>query len=107
MLLPGVTVVLKLTSDDSCVQSSACSTALCAMTLTGLQIPYFAICLSPGHRFSLKLNGASCKQVHTQLLCEFSMQDSSTYRVQTHTNHRQRQKKKKTITRGTNPLIRT
>lgn len=39
--------------------------------------------------------GAGCKQAHTQLLHEFSMQDSSTRRAQTQTTDGEGKKKKK------------
>lgn len=105
MLLAGATVVNKLTSEDSCVHLSSRSAALCAMTPTGLQIPYFAICLSPCHRFSLKLNDEPESAANRRMpnYCR-----SLACRTHQPTEYRQTKKKKKsTITRATNPLIRT
>lgn len=85
-------------------------TTLGTMTLTGLQSPYLAICLSLCHRFPLKLNDELelTANRHTPNYCK-----SLACRTHRPTEHRQTQTtdrgggKKPCITRATNPLIRT
>lgn len=107
MLLPGITVVLKLTSDDSCVHSSACSTAQVYKSLT-LQYVYHPVIdflsswMEPAaNRYTPNYcAGLACR---THLPTETRQ-----------TSHRERQtpppphpEKNPVITRATNPLIRT
>lgn len=71
-------------------------TLLSAMTLTGLHSPYLAICLSPCHRFPLKLNDElePTANRHTPNYC--TNLACRTHRPTEHrqnTNHRQRREK--------------
>ncbi len=80
-------------------------TVLGAMTLTGLQPPYLAICLSLCHRFPLKLNDElePAANRHTPDYC--TSLACRTHRPTEHKHKPQTGKEKKScITRATNPL---